>query len=790
MRSKSLLIAASSVAVATLAAVFVRVQTSGCAMVFRRGGSIAVRSQRVYLRPLFTGDRCCTKTIDGRLEFEQTVIAISATADEVPLRVRFLYDAPATIPAGWPPGDWCGSLLARVAASSSNASHVETAEALLADRRAAGDRIAAGIERDLKRAGVSTDAVSVRIDLPPGFERLRSVPELSRQPRAARPVIFIGLDGADWQLLDEYIGNGSMPNLGRLVNTGAGGILETDYPPLSPLVWTTMMTGAGPLDHAILDFTRFNPFTHDKEPITSDERRSPAVWNMLTSAGKRTAVFGLWATYAAEPVHGLNVSDRLFTFLYSDTQKPAGVVWPPSRQAWSEHTLADAERNIDVRRMREYLPSLTDDEFAALSKRENPYSDPAAALRRILVETEVYDRLASAYLHGLTPLPDLTIIYLQGTDTIGHVFAPFAPPKQPQASQSDYDRYSAVPARYFRDIDGLLGRYAEIAERNGATLMIASDHGFFWREGRPTQISSTATATAAKWHRKQGIYVIHGAGIAAVPGHPLLGSVRQVCATLLALTGMPSLPQAASPLPGAPRPSAPFDYRQIFVRAAAPPPPSNGHAASEEIAKLKALGYIGSNEQARAANGTNDTKTAGAFNNEGLILRNEHRVDEALAAFEKAQALDPRYASAMWNESETLFNAGRDFDRADDLLIAALRNGMADAVGYVITRSIAYEKQQRSDRSLRLLNAAVALRANEPELLMFRGRYRMDAHDCPGALEDFRAAQTGRPNDPLAYASAALAQMCLGDDAAARASIERSLQLDPNQPMLQKMLRP
>jgi Flp pilus assembly protein TadD len=790
MRSKSLLIAASFVALATLAAIFIRIQPAGCAMVFRRAESIVVRSQRIYFRPLFSADRCCAKSSGGRLEFDQAVVAISATADEVPLRVRFLYDPPASVSADWPPGDWCGLLLARVTASAANASRVETAETLLADRRAAGDRIAAGIERELTRAGVRTDAVSVRVDLPSGFERLRNVSELSRQSRPAPPVIFIGLDGADWQLLDEYIANGSMPNLGRLVKSGAGGILETDYPPLSPLVWTTMMTGAGPLDHAILDFTRFNPFTHEKEPITSDERRAPAVWNMLTSAGKRTTVFGLWATYAAEPVHGLNVSDRLFTFLYSDTQKPAGVVWPPSRQKWAEHTLADAEGNVDVRRMREYLPSLTDDEFAALSKRENPYSDPAAALRRILVETEVYDRLASAYLHGLAPLPDLTIIYLQGTDTIGHVFAPFAPPKQPQAAQSDYDRYNAVPARYFRDIDALLGRYTEIAERNGATMMIASDHGFFWREGRPTQISSTATATAAKWHRKEGMYVIRGPGIAAAPGHPLLGSVRQVCATLLALTGMPTLPNAAPPLPGAPAAFAEFDYRRIFVRAASPPPPAAGHAGSEEIAKLKALGYIGSTEATHAASGTSDTKTAGAFNNEGLILRNEHRADEALAAFEKAQALDPRYASAMWNESETLFNAGRDFDRADDLLIRALQNGMADAAGYVITRSIAYEKQQRGDRSLRLLNAAVGVSANDPELRMFRGRYRMDAHDCTGALDDFRAAQLGRPNDPLTYASAALAQMCLGDDAAARASIERSLQLDPNQPMLQKMLRP
>ncbi|HEV7571742.1 MAG TPA: alkaline phosphatase family protein [Thermoanaerobaculia bacterium] len=790
MRAKSLLIAASSLAVAALVAIFVRVQPAGCAMVFRRAGSVVVRSQRIYLRPLFTGIRCCAKTSDGRLEFDQSVIGISATADEVPLRVRFTYDAPAAAPANWAAGDWCGALLARVAASASTASQTETVETLLSDRRAAGDRIAAAIGRELKAAGVGADAVSARIDLPPGFERLRNVSELSRQVHAARPVIFIGLDGADWQLLDEYIADGSMPNLGRLVATGAGGVLETDYPPLSPLVWTTMMTGVGPLDHAILDFTRFNPFTHDKEPITSDERRAPAVWNMLTSAGKRSAVFGLWATYAAEPVHGLNVSDRLFTFLYSDTHKPAGVIWPPSRQPWSDRTLADAERNIDIGRMREYLPSLTDDEFAALSKRENPYADPAAALRRILVETEVYARLASGYLHGLAALPDLTIIYLQGTDTIGHVFAPFAPPKQPQVSQFDFDRYSAVPSHYFRDIDRLLGRYAEIAGRNGATLMIASDHGFFWREGRPTQISSTATATAAKWHRKQGIYVIQGAGIAAAPGHPLLGSVRQVCATLFALTGMPSLPNAAPPLPGAPRASPSFDYDRVFVRAASPPPPATGGAASEDIAKLKALGYIGSNESTRAAKGTNDTKTAGAFNNEGLILRNEHRVDDALAAFDRALALDPNYASAMWNESETLFNAGRDLDRADDLLIGALRNGMADAVGFVITRSIAYEKQQHGDRSLRLLNGAVAVNANEPELRMFRGRYRMDAHDCAGALDDFRAAQAGHPNDPLTYASAALAQMCLGDDAAARASIERSLQLDPNQPMLQKMLRP
>ncbi|HSY47362.1 MAG TPA: alkaline phosphatase family protein [Thermoanaerobaculia bacterium] len=782
MRSKSAL-AAAALIVGALLATFVRTQPSGSAMVFRRGGSIAVREGRVYLRPVLGGDRCRVTLAGGRLAFDSSVTAVSASDDELPLRVRFRYDAPATIPSDWPQGDWCGSLRARVEAFAASASHPETADAFLADRRAAGDRIAAGIERELLCAGLRADSVSARLDIPPGFERLRIVPEVARQAHISKPVIFIGLDGADWQLIDEYMNNGSMPNLKRLVATGAGGVLETDYPPLSPLVWTTMMTGVGPLDHAILDFTRFNPYTHDKEPITSDERRAPAIWNMLTYAGKRTAVFGLWATYAAEPVHGLNVSDRLFTFLYSDIDKPAGVVWPPSRQSWSERVLSDAEGSVDAGRMRQYLPSLTDDEFAALSRRENPYADPSAALRRILVETEIYSRLSQAYIGSRGNLPDLTIIYLQGTDTAGHVFAPFSPPKQPQVSQADYDRYSGVPARYFHEIDDLLGRYAEIADQKGATLMIASDHGFFWREGRPTQISSTATATAAKWHRKEGIYVLRGPGITAAPGHPLRGSVRQVLATLLALTGMPALPGAEPPLPGAPQPFAAFDYGQSFVRAAAPPPPRSGRAASEEISKLKSLGYIGSNESTHSASATNDTKTAGAFNNEGLILRNAHRIDDAIAAFNRALTIDPKYASAMWNLSETLFDANRDLDRADALLVAALQNGLADAPRFVIVRSIAYQRSSREDRSLRLLEQAVAASPDDGELRMFRGRYRMDRQDCPGALDDFLAAERRQPGNALAFASAGLAQMCIGDSAAARESFAQAQRLDPKMPL-------
>ena len=80
------------------------------------------------------------------------------------------------------------------------------------------------------------------------------------QPPAPR-VIVVGLDAADWQMLDGYCADGTMPNLARLVREGRSGILNTFQPPLSPLIWTTMMTGTSPVQHRILDFTRFNPFS-------------------------------------------------------------------------------------------------------------------------------------------------------------------------------------------------------------------------------------------------------------------------------------------------------------------------------------------------------------------------------------------------------------------------------------------------------------------------------------------------------------------------------------------------
>ncbi len=607
------------------------------------------------------------------------------------------------------------------------------------------------------------------------------VPEIARAVRNGRPVLFVGLDGADWQFLDRSMQSGLMPNLAALASEGRTGVLTTIRPPLSPLVWTTEMTGVSPLAHGILDFTRFHPRTGEREPIPRGERRVPAVWNMASAAGRSVAVFGMWATWPAEPVRGLLVADRFSSFTTSGPP-PAGSVHPPDRQGWARQVLEKVEKEVDLASMRAYLPGLTEAEFQEAVSRPDPYAHPVSALRRILVETRAYDALARTWI--AEHRPDLSIVYLQGTDTIGHVFAPYAPPRRPEVGEEDYARFHRIPEIYFAEIDRLLGEYRKLAERQGAVLMIASDHGFLWSEARPEKIPSAAAATAGLWHRDEGIYLLWGPGIAT--GARERGGVAQVCATLLSLLGLPlGAGLTGPPLPGAPAAGEEtVDYRALLPST----PPAETASSGGDVDKLRALGYIGGSEPERAPAGTGSTRTPASYNNEGLLLRQAGRTREAAAAFDRALKLDPRSASALWNLSDLLHAEGREPERSDDLLMQAAAAGLPEAAERAGARALDLLRAGQAGRALKLLDGAVAALPEDPDLRLLRGRHRLEAQDCAAARSDFAEASRQAPENAMAWASLGLSELCLGDTTAARRALEQSLKIDPAQPQVRAAL--
>jgi tetratricopeptide (TPR) repeat protein len=617
--------------------------------------------------------------------------------------------------------------------------------------------------------------------------------DVARRASTGQPVIFVGLDAVDWDLLDPLMAAGAMPNLAALVRQSACGNLETLHPPLSPLVWTTMMTGVDPVRHGILDFLHLRPDTGDKEPITSTERRVPAIWNMATWAGKRVAVFGLWATYPAERVNGLMVSDRMFTFLYGEDTPPPGAVFPPEREQWARDIAARADHAIDFDLVRQFLPTMTQAEYEEATADPNPYSHPAAALRRILLETRIYADLSSAWIRA--ERPDLAVVYFQGTDSIGHVFAPFVPPKQPEVSPEDYARYQGVPRRYFHLIDALIGDYRKMAEDNHAALVITSDHGFAWGEGRPTTLSSFANATAAKWHRPQGMYLVWNGGAAGRAPARGQASVIETCPTLAALLGLPyATGTADKPFGGVAFPSTQqIDYSRFFVIPELPAgAPRSARDDRDKLNQLRALGYIGSAEPERVTprgSGPGRTRTAGSYNNEGLVLKNQGRTEDAIAAFDKALEVEPKLASALWNLSDLLFADKRDLDRSDELLLRALDAGLPEATKYVVGRAIGYQRAGQVDRSLKLLEPATRIHPDVPDFWLFAGRYRVELGQCDVAVQQFTRAVQLEPQSAAAYGARALGRMCAGDRDGARADLQHSLSLDPSQARLREMLR-
>jgi tetratricopeptide (TPR) repeat protein len=594
------------------------------------------------------------------------------------------------------------------------------------------------------------------------------VPEVARAAQSGRSVIFVGLDGADWQLLDRYMAGGAMPNLAALVAEGAGGVLLSQHPPLSPLVWTTMMTGASPVDHRILDFTRFNPLDGREEPITSDERRLPAVWNMATAAGRRVAVIGLWATFPAETVNGLMVSDRLVPSLLRIPTDAPGTVYPSERAAWARAARSSAENGVGLAQLREYLPWLDEATWVGLAAASNPYAHPATALRRILVETRLAHALGTEVIGD--DGPDLSIVYFEGTDSIGHVFAPFAPPRQASVVPEDFERYWQVPERYFRAVDGLLGEYRRLAAERGAVLFLASDHGFTWGEGRPARVSSFAPATAAEWHRAEGVYLLWGAGVSPAPGHPGRGSVEQVAATLLALLGLAPSGLGTPLAPVSPDPRPPLDYRAHYrpAQALASTP---GTESKEAIEKLRALGYVGGGAGgSRASRPPGSTRTASSWANESLILRLQGRAKPALEAAQHALAIDPGQATALWSESDLLF-AGGELDRADPLLVRAFALGLPGGVRYLATRADAYRRSGEDARATRLLTAAVEARPQDPEAWRLRSAFALGRGDCAPARDDAERAARLLADDPATLGALGVALLCLGDEAGARAAL-------------------
>ncbi len=146
--------------------------------------------------------------------------------------------------------------------------------------------------------------------LPAGWAALTAAPEASAplaprpvakaEPRdaTARRVAVIGLDGADWRVIDPLLAAGELPHLRALLARGRGWVLRSTDPSSSPVVWTSIFSGKPPEAHGITDW----------DSSRADNRRAALLWELLAGAGLRSVVVNVPGSWPPTAVDGAFVS--------------------------------------------------------------------------------------------------------------------------------------------------------------------------------------------------------------------------------------------------------------------------------------------------------------------------------------------------------------------------------------------------------------------------------------------------------------------------------------------------
>jgi predicted AlkP superfamily phosphohydrolase/phosphomutase len=263
-------------------------------------------------------------------------------------------------------------------------------------------------------------------------------------------VLVVGLDGATFDLMLPWIEQGHLPNLGRMLRSGARSRLESTIPPITPCAWSSFMTGKNPGKHGLFDFIEPNGergfrFTN------ASFRDGETIWGCLSRHGRRVGVVNVPMTYPPEPVNGFLISGLDTPHEHSAYMYPVEI-----RQELKE---AGVRYRID----QQHLGNMRTN-----SRRRQQLAS--------IFEAET-SRTAAMHKLSETRSCDFRMIVYGATDQVQHHFWHFM--------DETHDKFDAEGAKEFRH--AIRETYMHCDEQLGLLLdecdddtivLVMSDHGF------------------------------------------------------------------------------------------------------------------------------------------------------------------------------------------------------------------------------------------------------------------------------------------------------------------------
>jgi len=350
-------------------------------------------------------------------------------------------------------------------------------------------------------------------------------------------VLVVGLDGADWPVMEPLIEAGYLPHLGALVSGGAR--FELDCVPADPAipcfcppVWTSIATGRSAEEHLIRGF--YTP---------AGDRPVKALWNLVHDHGGRSTLIAYRGTWPPEEDADLVITEpgaqvaasRIYAAFPDSSHPGASMTETHTRPAGLLEDLGMVPSDVPEE---ERLPAWM------------PFAEDRVSMEALL---RIADR------HAREPdwarVTDLTLILLHAIDRSEHMT--WGTIQTEQWGPLDLDRlledaeaysgpvfdappygWSPVPAQY-QEADAWLGELFEILDYD--YVILVSDHGM--TVGETGDLPGGHGPRGPESHT--GILSITGPGIVENQ-HLGVASVLDVAPTVAHLLGLP----VARDLPG------------------------------------------------------------------------------------------------------------------------------------------------------------------------------------------------------------------------------------------------
>ncbi|MDD5556446.1 MAG: alkaline phosphatase family protein [bacterium] len=293
-------------------------------------------------------------------------------------------------------------------------------------------------------------------------------------------LFLIGFDGASWNVMLPLINSGRLPHFRELMDRGSSGNIRCGFSSSSPVIWTSIITGKKPEQHGITDFFIRVKGEDSSKPAMSTLRKVDALWAMASGRGRQVAVVRPWASYPAEQVNGVNITQRFIDLCSenADVANDKRLTYPPA--------LADAiRRAVPQPRMeamaRNCFDMLGDFSMRNLSLPEVMHANIRSF--RLHMIGDLFVHLLTMDIVRERP-PDLLFSYYLGIDPASHVFWKYYEPwgqaggshVRFEVNAAERDAFGRIIPLYYELMDAFLGQIV-MRMPTDANIMVLTDHG-------------------------------------------------------------------------------------------------------------------------------------------------------------------------------------------------------------------------------------------------------------------------------------------------------------------------